>query len=396
MSTRLHVPAPLADLLDQVTRAARPTPLFVVGGIVRDLCLGRALPSKLDLDLVVEGDAPALAEQLSQKLGAQLVVHPRFGTSTLTLPDGREIDLAGARTERYPHPGSLPVVSPGSLAQDLWRRDFSVNALAARVEGGELGQLLDPTGGLPDLASSRLRVLHPGSWRDDPTRMFRAARFEQRLGFQLDPTSLSLLQEALGAASLETLSPQRVSNELKLCFQEQASVNTLLRLQELGVLPALGFPLRMSLRRQQFWRRLQGQTDPGWLEGLSFELARESRALLMARWHRWEGGPEWAPLLARLDKAQRDSEVYALLQPLSPTQLDVLGARVAGRARLTDRLSLYREQLATVKPMLNGRHLSARGLRPGPAFKDLLQNAFSAQLDENWTEVQQAEAWLDR
>ena len=170
-------------------------PVYLVGGAVRDLLLGRG---RADIDLVVEGDAATLAE----RLGAEATSHERFGTAKVKL-NGHEVDIAGARSEIYPRPGALPVVEPGAdLAADLRRRDFTINAMAIPLRGEP--RLIDPHGGEADLATRRLRVLHDGSFADDPTRALRAARYATRFGFELESHTAELIRETdLGTVSAD-------------------------------------------------------------------------------------------------------------------------------------------------------------------------------------------------
>jgi tRNA nucleotidyltransferase (CCA-adding enzyme) len=184
----------------EVVRAAASDPVFVVGGAVRDLLLGR---ERADLDLVVEGDAAALAA----RLGSAPVEHERFGTAKVELA-GHVVDIASARSETYPLPGALPDVTvPADLESDLGRRDFSVNAMAIPLSEP---RLIDPHGGEGDLKAGLLRVLHEGSFVDDPTRAIRAARYASRFGFALEPETERLLR----AADLDTVSAERRRAEL--------------------------------------------------------------------------------------------------------------------------------------------------------------------------------------
>ena len=181
-------------------------PVYLVGGPVRDAVLD--VPAN-DLDFVLIGDAPTLASDLAEELGGQVTVHPRFGTATVEI-EGDRIDIVTARKEVYPFPGSLPEVSASSLEDDLARRDFSINAMALPLSG-DSPEVIDPHGGLEGLAYRRVATLHPGSFTDDPSRMLRAVRYEQRLGLQISDTTLSEMQSALAgrhADALEDLEEQ--------------------------------------------------------------------------------------------------------------------------------------------------------------------------------------------
>ncbi len=208
-------------------------PVAVVGGLVRDLLLDR-VGERTDLDLVVEGHAGLLAHRLAADLSGRALEHPAFLTATLVLPDGRRIDLATARRESYRAPGALPSVEPTTLAEDLARRDFSLNALAVRLDPAAWGRLIDTTGGLADLRARRLRVLHPLSFVEDPTRILRAARFATRLGCRIDSTTRRL---AAGAATLDVyqaLSADRLLAELELVLAEPRPAAVLREAGRLG------------------------------------------------------------------------------------------------------------------------------------------------------------------
>ena len=175
--------------------ATRHLPLYLVGGFVRDLLLG--MPAT-DFDLVVEGDAIPLARALAVKYGGRVTAHVRFGTAQWFRPGSghHALDFISTRSEIYKHPAALPTVSPGVLIDDLRRRDFTINTLALRLDGKHWGELCDELRGLDDLNLGLVRVLHPGSFMDDPTRIFRAVRYEQRYGFQIVPETLSLIPPA--------------------------------------------------------------------------------------------------------------------------------------------------------------------------------------------------------
>jgi len=216
-------------LAGEVARAQEQG-LYLVGGAVRDLLLGRP---NLDFDLVVEGDAPQLARQLAKASAEKVVTHPRFGTAKFRRDD-LSIDLVTARSETYPRPGALPEVEPGTIGDDLLRRDFSINAMAIHLSPDSFGQLFDPHAGRPDLERGLIRVLHDRSFIDDATRMLRALRYEHRLGFQLEQHTEMLMRR--DKSMLETISGDRIRHELELILNEEHPERTLHRAEALGVL----------------------------------------------------------------------------------------------------------------------------------------------------------------
>ncbi|MEW6581609.1 MAG: polynucleotide adenylyltransferase, partial [Actinomycetota bacterium] len=209
-------------------------PVSVVGGAVRDALLER--PHGPDVDLVVEGDALAVARRLGRSLGAFVVPYERFGTARLELPHGGEIDIVTARREWYPAPGALPVVEPGTLADDLARRDFSINAMAYRVTGRDAGEIVDPHGGRRDLAGATVRVLRDDAFVEDPSRVVRAARYASRLRFLLDPRTAAL---AAGEAPRLRIDNARVADELTRLLGEDSAAAAVAMLRRLGT-PWLG------------------------------------------------------------------------------------------------------------------------------------------------------------
>lgn len=227
----------------------------MVGGVVRDLLLGQ---KTVDLDIVVEGEGIPFAQDLAGRLQARLKSHERFGTATLIFPDGLRVDVATARTEVYDRPAALPRVTPGSIRDDMGRRDFTINAMAASLMPGEFGRLLDDFRGLRDLREGRIRVLHEKSFLDDPTRIFRAVRFESRLGFRIVRSTRALIDEALSLRILDGLEDYRVATELRLILEEPEPAAPVRRLAELGVFDALN---SRSLRDRGLGKQLRRAGD---------------------------------------------------------------------------------------------------------------------------------------
>jgi tRNA nucleotidyltransferase (CCA-adding enzyme) len=211
-------------------------PVYLVGGTVRDLLLD--LPAAAHLDLAVEGDARSVARALAERLGGAAREYERFGTAVVEL-EGFEYDMASTRRETYDEPGALPRVEQAPLADDLRRRDFTLNAMAIGLKGDDLGHLYDPHGGLSDLEAGLLRVLHDRSFADDPTRLLRGVRFEARLGFRFDPDTEVLAREAVGAEALGTVSADRTGRELVKILEETEAPAAVKRLKELEIHTAL-------------------------------------------------------------------------------------------------------------------------------------------------------------
>jgi tRNA nucleotidyltransferase (CCA-adding enzyme) len=218
-STVVTVPANVKPLLERIGRAAQlqRLPAYAVGGCVRDWLLGQT--QSLDLDVMVEGDGVAFARALGRELGVGVLAHEQFGTATLTIESVR-LDVASCRKETYAAPAAYPKVEPARLQDDLFRRDFTINAMAIALAPERFGQLVDPFHGLEDLRAKRLRVLHPKSFVDDPSRILRAARFVPRFDCSLDPDTERALRQAGADGLLERLNRGRLRRELEHLAEE--------------------------------------------------------------------------------------------------------------------------------------------------------------------------------
>jgi tRNA nucleotidyltransferase (CCA-adding enzyme) len=332
--------------IEALREIAGQVPTYLVGGAVRDLLLGL---EGFDLDVAIEGDVEALAGLPGFELEREgLFLTGRLGVN------GLHIDVARARAETYPSPGALPQVRPATIADDLARRDFTVNAMAFPLEGGR--DLLDPHGGLEDLRRGQLRVLHPGSFVDDPTRALRAARYAARFGFELEPETERLLREA----DLATVSDDRVQNELRRAAAEPDPAAVLRLILAWEVMPALDpdAPDRVA----EVGRIAASEPWKGWVDpDLAMQLAIV-RPL-----------PQIRELAAATP--ERPSEAVRLAEPWDPAQL--LVARALG-AEWLDR---YAAEWRNVRLEITGDDLLAAGMEEGPAVGHGLEAALSGKLD---------------
>ena len=379
------LPPETRSLLKRVGEAASrlDMPLYLVGGPVRDMLLDR--PPE-DLDMVVEGDAPSLASEVAEETGGETLSHSRFGTATLRVGDLR-LDIATARTESYPRPGALPQVQAGTLRQDLIRRDFSINAMAVSLSREETGQLVDMFGGEDDLSNGLVRVLHDRSFIDDPTRILRGIRYEQRLGFRFEEKTLRLLREALERGSLSTVSGDRLRHELELMLEEQEPLKPLMRARELEVFAHL-YP---TLGDTPYLPRLEGQPvdEPlMYLAALAYGLHPVHRPGFVYRLNmpsKWERVVADAATLHSLGPQleQEDMpplELCHLLDPLSPVSLQT-GLLLAGEGPVKGTLERYLNELRHLKPLLNGDDLLLLGIPEGPMIGEALAMLRQARLE---------------
>jgi tRNA nucleotidyltransferase (CCA-adding enzyme) len=371
---------------------------FVVGGFVRDLLLGL---KNLDVDVVVERDGVALAEALARREGGEVKRHRSFGTATVILPDGRKVDIATARSESYERPGALPEVEPSSIGDDLKRRDFTFNALAVQINPGRFGRLLDPFGGRRDLDRRIVRVLHALSFTEDPTRIFRAVRFEARLGFHMDRHTEALARAAVARGALASISRQRVLKELLLLFAEPNPTGALRRLADLGILdylwpgltldetllsrlePAIDWTARRSGKRPDRSLVYLVALGAGLCPADAERFVREALCLPEPRADRVLITLRRAPeALARLRAlAPRPSEVHAALRDLPAEAIAYLRAMVTGDANAEERIEAFLTRLRHVIPDLTGADLIALGYRPGRSIGSTLKALLQARLD---------------
>ena len=373
------------QLLHCATDSARQLtfPLYLVGGPVRDLLLGRR---SVDLDLVVEGKAERLAAAVADRLHAKLTAHRRFGTATVTLGTHR-LDLATARKESYPHPGALPKVAPGSLDEDLHRRDFTMNAIALELGGGD-GRIVDPCGGRDDLDKGLVRALHRISFRDDPTRILRAVRYEQRLGFRLEESTEAWMLGALAAGALSTISPFRLRREVDLILGEPSAKASVLRAGALGVWRALYPPLEDAGWIGRLREEGTGDRPVRFVAALAWPLTPDQGEALISRLNMpnsWSAAVRDVISLRRLDGRLSEEglsrrEVCGLLEGCSPDALSVL-ADYAGTPAAESRVRRYLEEWRYVKPSLGGRELIRLGVPHGPQIGEVLGLLKRARLE---------------
>jgi tRNA nucleotidyltransferase (CCA-adding enzyme) len=412
------LPPPLLDWLRQAGSAAHDMGyhLYAVGGFVRDLLLGA---SNFDIDLVVEGDAIKLAQQLADRLGGRVRSHRRFGTAKWivpaelrasrnghsSLPDA--LDFVTARTEFYERPTALPTVERSSIKQDLHRRDFTINTLAVRLEPDRWGELLDFYGGKRDLEEGLIRVLHNLSFVEDPTRILRAARFEQRFGFRIEARTEKLIADARDL--LIRITGERVRHELILILEEAEPERAFCRLGDLGILDVIQpglecdawFQKKSGLLREQLalvrdptsqvppYMHLPGDALPRlYLALLTYQLSTESVAAFIERYRLLKDYRELLlevnGLRSKLERlAENDiraGEIVAILHEFGEEARFV--ARVAIDSWLVQqRLDHYQRRLRHVHPILQGNDLRQMGIQPGPIYRQILDALRSARVE---------------
>jgi tRNA nucleotidyltransferase (CCA-adding enzyme) len=375
--------------------------IYLVGGFVRDLLLK---VENLDLDIVVEGDGINFSEEFASHLKAKLIRHRRFQTATLILKNHAKIDVTSARWESYPEPAHLPVVSRGNLRDDLYRRDFTINAMAIDIGKQEYGKFIDYFGGMPDLRERRVRILHDMSFIDDPTRILRAVRFQKRYNFRIDPQTLRKLKEALSLKMLEKVEPQRIRDELILMLKEK---NPLKEMRVLAQLSGFSFfhsdfslseknsLLLEEIGKEIAWFRKaypkKRALDTwliyfmGLLDSMSLAEAMKICKRLVLRKGEEKRVYTYKKInrrfILKLTKEKpKPSQVFTLLEPLSYEVIILLKAKYKNpvfRKRLAEFFRYYNG----MRIHTNGDDLRELGLTPGPHYQKLFARLLMSRLD---------------
>ncbi|MGB4521061.1 MAG: CCA tRNA nucleotidyltransferase [Candidatus Omnitrophota bacterium] len=381
--------------------AATDNKVYLVGGFVRDLILG---VKNFDLDIVVEGDGIKFAEELATRLKVKLIRHKRFGTATLVLDHSLKIDIATAREECYPTPACLPLVKSGSVKDDLKRRDFSINAMSVSLNPHDYGKLVDFFHGLDDLCHREIRILHDLSFIDDPTRILRAIRFEQRFDFKIEPKTLKLLKVAVKLKALQKVQPQRLRDELILMLKEVHPIKQIKRMQQLVGLnfihPHLkigknNYLLLKSVEREVSWFKkncsLRRHPDV-WLiyfmaildhfsvdsvktifNGFVFRRGEEKRILDYKKIN-----PKFIKHLK--NRQAKPSKIFSLLNPLSYEAIILIKAKYKAKfiaKHIDDFFKIYH----SLRIHITGSDLLRQGFSAGPFFKEIFTKVLVAKLD---------------
>ena len=374
---------------------------YAVGGFVRDLLMRRP---NLDIDIVVEGDGIDFARTFAAEHGIRARCHKKFNTAVLIFPNGQRVDVATARYEYYQYPAALPIVEFGSLKMDLYRRDFTINTLAIALNPHTFGQLIDFFGGQRDLKEKTVRVLHNLSFVEDPTRILRAIRFEQRFSFRIGKQTATLIRNAVRMGLLEKLGGHRLLHEIQLILMEDDPSPALLKMAEYEVLAVLSPNMRFELKMEELFKRLREviswhrlsfldePLDRWWVYFLGLfsalprgdienvwtrlELAESLRERMLWTYRQVED------LLVSFFQLPdpRPSDIYRAFQGFRPEELLFMMARTQ-RETVRKAISHYFFRYRLVKAELRGRDLQALGIPPGPVYRQLLDELLQAQLN---------------
>ncbi len=403
---RNRLPAPMIKLLEEAGSlgAALGYEVYAVGGFVRDILLAR---TNLDLDLVVEGDGIVFAQALADRYEGRVKPHHKFKTAVVVLPDGQRVDVATARLEYYEFPAALPVVELSSIKMDLYRRDFTVNALALHLNPGSMGRLVDFFGAQRDIKERTIRVLHSLSFVEDPTRILRAIRFEQRFAFRIGGQTERLIKNVVQLGIFDRLSGSRLFHEMRLVFEESSPLNCLRRMQEFKLLRAILPEMELDGPKEEILEELEKvhswynllylEPKPApwklYLLGMTrkmdspkveracdrFSLSgRERREFLQLKAFIYQATPELMSWNAEHGSLSR---LHAILSHQPVESLLFLMAR-SRTENVRKHISLYLTRLRQTKLDITGKDLIALGIPPGPLYTEILRRLMAAKLDD--------------
>jgi len=370
---------------------------YIVGGSVRDLLRGEA---NLDIDIVVEGDGIAFAHALGKKLNARVQSHKRFGTAVVVTGEFK-FDIATSRTEYYESPAALPRVETSSIKKDLYRRDFTVNTMAIKLNPDSFGHLFDFFGGQRDIKEKTIRILHNLSFIEDPTRAFRAIRFSERFGFKISKHTIELIKTAVRINLFDKLSGTRMYDELNLLFLETEPISAIKRLEELGLLKCIHHHLKVTETLQDTFKSIQ--ETHAWFKLLFFEEEiNKSHLFLMAlleglmlnerkkALQRLQVPPKASrEILDGIERSQTalaqlrqvsPREIYYILYPLN-IQTILFAMAKAQQKEQKKAVSFFLTTLRKIRPELKGEDLRQMGYRPGPLFKKIFSSILDSRLD---------------
>ena len=398
-----EMPARIQKLLLRVRSLAerQNIKIYLVGGMIRDLLL--KYPLEKDLDFVVLGDAVDFARNLNKLLAGSMKHFEQFGTASIELEDGFRLDLVTARKEFYLSPAALPSVESSSLKNDLFRRDFTINTMACSLVGDNYGELYDYFNGRCDLQSKIIRALYQLSFVDDPLRILRAVRFEQRYAFTIEPNTLERIEKAIEQKVLEKVSRQRLNRELRFIYNEPSPVNILRRFDQLGLMPYL-YP--RTNPGQQIWQLLfelenvldwaynrEWEKKPDkeltYLSGLFCGLESADLSVIISKLNLsqerasiiFQACREVPTVLEKLGREDLNpSTVVRYLEPL-PIEALMLAHALTESVAVRDHLKIYMDGLRYIRPRLDGGDLKKMGLEPGPRYRQIIDSLKQAVLD---------------
>ena len=402
---RERLPEEILGMLSEIGKTADETGIsaYVVGGFVRDLFLYR---HNMDIDIVVEGNGIAFAAAFARKKGLRINAYAKFGTAVIVFPDGFKIDVASARMEYYQFPAALPTVEMSSIKLDMYRRDFTINTLAICLNPDRFGQLIDFFGGRRDLKEGVIRILHNLSFVEDPTRAFRAVRFEQRFGFTIGKLTAGLIENAVKMDFFKQLSGRRVFSEITYILKEENPIPALHRLKEFNLLKVIDPSIRLdkkladhliAVRKVLSWYDLL-YIEADYMRWCIYFLTltrRTRRESLESLCDRFELSPRIRKILT-VERAKAEECIGRLARKLpmknSLLYRELIGFRtelllymmaVAHQEKIKKAISLFVTDLQYVNVSVTGKDIKNLGIEPSPLYGEIFRSLQAEKLDGN-------------
>lgn len=376
-------------------------PVYAVGGFVRDLIMGL---KDFDLDVVVEGDGINFAKELHSRIaGSAFIRHRQFGTATVSFEDKAKVDIASARKEIYEHPASLPKVTFGTIKDDLGRRDFSVNAMALDISRHNFGALVDFFAGTDDIKKKLIRALHTASFIDDPTRILRAIRFEQRFNFRIEPGTLRLIREALDLRMLEKVHNHRLRDELILILKEPQAIKCVKRINTLCAFRFIHSAIAVDRKtisslekiklihlwfEENFSHRRKIELWVLYLAVLLEGLEPSEQQIILSEFAFRKGEIKIIlsfkeaskKTILHLRAARSASHIYRTLEGFS-CEMILLTLSKTDNQNVKNKITDFLRHYSAARIFISGHDLKAHGISPGPDFKEILKKLLYAKLD---------------
>ncbi|MGM0507594.1 MAG: CBS domain-containing protein [Fusobacteriota bacterium] len=395
-----RIPSKIYNILKIIEKTSklRQEKAFLVGGIVRDLLLDI---ENDDIDIVIEGDGIEFAKKLGKRLDAkEVVTHEKFKTAVVVLKDNTKLDIATSRVEYYEYPTSLPKVEFGNIKQDLFRRDFTINAMAIEIDHSNFGELIDFFNGYEDLKSGKINVLHNLSFIEDPTRIIRAIRFSNRYGFEIDEDTEKFIYDCIKKGFLDELTWKRVKYEFRLIFSEKNVEQAIYKLFEYGVFSAINENISLTSKLKNDLKKLEENFQyikkldvKQWIIYFLILLEELKSSELKKVFEKFTfskkfidkynyGRKKRGKIFKKLSKIKKDSEIYDILNNFSDEVLLLL--LVTSRDYQVEKnIRRYIDIIRNINPIITGNDLIELGYDPGEYFKKLLKNLYYYQLDNN-------------
>lgn len=406
-----NFPQEIQFILEKVRKISlkRKERAYLVGGIVRDLMLGI---KNLDIDIVIEGNGTEFAKELSELMEAKkLVIHDKFHTAVIILNNGLKVDIATSRVEYYEYPTSMPTVESGSIKQDMFRRDFTINAMAIEIDYSSFGKLIDVFNGYKDLIDKKIRILHNFSFTEDPTRIIRGIRFAVRYGFAIEEDTKKFIIDAVESGFLGKMSLKRVKGEIEIALREEKAEEAVYLLFEYGIFKSINSEIELNEKVKRNISNIKKYDEimkklsvEKWLvyfltsleELYNDDMVRvfEELSFKKSFIEKYSfGKSKREEICKNIKKAEKPSEIYRALHEIS-TEILIMIVVIEEDIEIEKKIRYYIDNIILIKPLLEGRDLIEAGIPKGKHYSEILKEMFFYQLDNNIDSIDKMKEYL--